>query len=64
MVKKLEVTNLSGNIGKELMKKIYSTAYKLEATQVIIKESKYNRFAVVELHCEDGCIDWNYTVSI
>jgi len=64
MGKKLEIINLSGNIGKELIKKIYSAAYRLEATQVIIKKSKYNRFAVVELHCKDGCIDWNYTVSI
>lgn len=61
---KLQLTNLVGNLGNDLIKEIYRVAYRLDATKVIVKSGKYNRYAVVELFENDDCIDWNYTVSI
>lgn len=61
---KLKFTNLVGNLGNDLIKEIYRVAYRLDATEVIVKSGKYNRYAVIELFENDDCIDLNYTVSI
>ena len=61
----MEFTNLSGNIGNDLIKKIYATAYRLCANSIVVHKAKYNRYAVVTL-CEEpyGCICENYTISL
>ena len=61
---KINLVNLSGNLGNELIKAIYTVAYRLEATEVIVNKAKYNRYADVQLNCADGCIDWHYQVNV
>lgn len=61
---KINLINLSGNLGNELIKAIYSVAYKLEATEVIVNKAKYNRYADIQLNCADNCIDWHYKVNL
>lgn len=62
---KLEFTNLSGNIGNELIKKIYATAHRLEANEIIVHKAKYNRYAIVTLfENPHACICENYTISL
>ena len=62
---KIQFTNLSGNIGNELIKKIYATAHRLEANEIIVHKAKYNRYAIVTLFENPyGCICENYTISL
>lgn len=60
----MKFTNLSGNIGNDLIKAIYSAAYRLEATEIVVNKAQYNIYADIGLFCEDGCIDWHYCVSL
>lgn len=64
MKKNINFTNIAGNIGNELIKKIYASAHQLEATEVIVKSGKYGRYAIVDLMCEDGYIAENYIISL
>lgn len=61
---KIEFTNLSGNIGNYLIKKIYATAHKLEANHIVVNKAKYNRYAKVDLFLNDDCICWDYVIAI
>lgn len=61
---KLKFTNLAGNLGDDLIKSIYKTAYRLYATEVVVKNRKYERYAIVDLFAEDGAIALNYTIEV
>lgn len=63
-MKKIEFTNLVGNLGNDLIKKIYTIAYNLDATKVIVKSGKYGKYAICELFEDGNCIEWNYTISL
>ena len=58
------VTNLSRNIGNDLIKKIYATAYRLEANRIVVHKAKYNKYARVDLFLNNDCICWDYTISL
>lgn len=61
---KIKFENLSGNIGNDLIKKIYATAYRLEANHIVVHKAKYNRYAKVDLFLNDDCICWDYTIAL
>ena len=63
---KVKVENLSkvSFLGKDLIKAIYYTAYKLEANYVVVNKARYNRYAEVELYENNDCIDWSYGISV
>ena len=63
---KVNVENLSkvSFLGKDLIKAIYSTAYRLEANYVVVNKARYNMYAEVELYENDNCIDWKYGISV
>lgn len=63
---KLNVENLSkvSFLGKDLIKKIYTVAYRLEANYVVVNKARYNMYAEVELYEDDNCISWKYDISI
>lgn len=62
---KMEFTNLAGNVGNELIKKIYAVAYRLDANSIVVHKAKYNRYAIVTLYEKPyGCICENYTISL
>lgn len=61
---KIKFVNLCGNLGKDLINAIYSAAYRLEATEVIVNKAKYNKYADIQLNCENDCIAWRYAVNI
>lgn len=60
----MKIENYMGNIGKELIKKIYSKAYSLYATRIIIHKVKYNKYAVVDLFENNNAICYNYIISL
>ena len=60
----MKFENLSGNIGNELIKKIYAVAHNLEANHIIVHKAKYNRYAKIDLFLDNDCICLDYTVSI
>ena len=60
----MKFENYMGNIGKELIKKIYSLAYSLYATRIVIHKSKYNKYAIVDLFEGNNAICHNYIVSL
>ncbi len=60
----MEFVNLNGNIGNELIKKIYATAHRLEANCIIVHKAKYNKYAVVDLFLDDDCICLDYTIAL
>lgn len=63
---KIKIENLSkcSFLGKDLIKKIYAAAYKLDATDVIVNKAKYNRYAECELFENGNCIDWHYEINV
>ena len=61
-MKKIKFTNLAGNLGNDLIKRIYAKAYRLEATEVVVKSGKYGRYAVVDMFEGNDCIVENYTI--
>ena len=60
----MKFTNLSGNIGNNLIRAIYSEAYKLEANEIIVNRSKYNKWADISLFNDTDCIDWHIIVAL
>jgi hypothetical protein len=57
--------NLGGNIGNELIKKIFATAHRLDANKIVVHKAKYNKYAIVTLYEEPhGCICENYCISL
>lgn len=60
----MKFTNLSGNLGNDLIKAIYSEAYKLEANEIIVNVSKYNKWADIALFEGNDCICWHIIVSL
>ena len=59
----MKFTN-SGNLGVELIKAIYSVAYRLDATEIIVNNARYGCYADVALFCGDDCIDWHYIITL
>ena len=60
----MKFNNLSGIIGKELIKEIYSTAYRLEADEIVVNKAKYNKYADIALFQGNDCIDWHIIVVL
>ncbi len=63
-MKKITLHNdLNFRLTKELVNAIYSSAYRLEATDVVINKAN-GRWADIELDADDGCIAWHYQVNV
>lgn len=60
---KLKFTNLTRNLGNNLTRSIYKTAYRLDATDVVVKSGKYERYAIVDLFEGNDAIALNYTIE-
>ena len=60
----MKFTNLSRNLGSDLIKAIYSAAYRLEADEIVVNKSIYGRYADVALFDGGNCIEWHYIVSL
>ena len=56
--------NYAGNVGNELIKKIYGKAYGLYANKIVVRKAKYNKFAVVDLFEGNDCICHDYVISL
>jgi hypothetical protein len=65
-MKKINVSNISANsnLGKELYKAIYSVACSLDATDVVVTKSSYNKYAELQLYDSNDCIAWRYPLSV
>lgn len=60
----MKFENYMGNVGKELVKKIYSIAYSLHATRIIVHKIKYNKYAIIDLFENNDAICYDYVVSL
>lgn len=60
----MKFENYAGNIGNELIKKIYGKAYGLYANRIVVHKAKYNRYAVVDLFEGNDCVCNDYVISL
>ena len=63
---RLNIENKTGFdfIGKRLYGEICEKAYKLEATDVVIRKAKFDRWAEVDLFENGNAIAWSLQVSV
>lgn len=60
----MKFENYSGNVGNELIKKIYGKAYGLYANRIVVNKAKYNKFAIVDFFEGNDCICQDYVISL
>lgn len=51
-------------VGVDLLKAIYATMAKLDATDAVINKCKYNKWAEIELFENGNAIDWHHNVNV
>lgn len=60
----MKFTNLTRNLGNDLIKAIYAEAYKLGANEIVVNAGRYDKWADISLFYGNDCIEWHIIVAL